>query len=108
MFRERNGVRESLDFVKKNHNIISVLVKDVKQEDYIKIVILGKDLLCKNDNYIQNCKEFLMEIQTDILQKVRVMEVLNNNKKDINLIAELNSICLPEEYMSILLDLLTD
>ena len=49
-----------------------------------------------------------MEIQTDILQKVRVMEVLNNNKKDINLIAELNSICLPEEYMSILLDLLTD
>lgn len=55
----------------------------MKQEDYIKIVILGKDLLCKNDNYIQNCKEFLMEIQTDILQKVRVMEVLNNNKKDI-------------------------
>ena len=108
VFLERNGVRESLDFVKKNHNIISVLVKDVKQEDYIKIVILGKDLLCKNDNYIQNCKEFLMEIQTDILQKVRVMEVLNNNKKDINLIAELNSICLPEEYMSILLDLLTD
>lgn len=87
---------------------ICIILEDVPVTEDICVETTAEEIACGNGNYLENCRNFLLQSQTDIMEKEKIMNILEQNHPGINLAAQLIGVGIQEELLAILLEMMSE